>query len=97
MELCLLGGWSVYVKWLSNTNLLDAPASTTKGEQVINIVERLRKLRGPDVWEAADRIELLEQALVDIFDHECRLNSDRSYIAIVASDALWPEGLGEKE
>jgi hypothetical protein len=71
----------------------------------MDIVERLRKNCGcnidstpcgaedecRNVWEAANRIELLEQALVDIFDHECRRNSDRSYIAIVASDALWPK------
>lgn len=30
----------------------------------MDLVERLRKLRGPDVWEAANRIELLEQALL---------------------------------
>jgi hypothetical protein len=35
------------------------------------------------------RIELLEAALLDIFDHECRINS-KSLIACTARDALWP-------
>ena len=40
--------------------------------------------------EAADRIERLEQALLDIFDHECR-TSATSFIACTARDNLWPK------
>jgi hypothetical protein len=45
--------------------------------------------------EAADRIEKLEAALVEIFDHECR-TSQKSFIACVARDALWPQALDAK-
>ena len=40
--------------------------------------------------EAADRIEKLEQALLDIFDHEC-MTSATSFIACTARDNLWPK------
>ena len=40
--------------------------------------------------EAADRIERLEQALLDIFDHEC-MTSATSFIACTARDNLWPK------
>lgn len=40
----------------------------------------------------ADRIELLEKALLDIFDYECR-ESSQSLIANTARDALWPKKL----
>ena len=39
---------------------------------------------------AADRIERLEQALLDIFDHEC-MTSATSFIACTARDNLWPK------
>lgn len=47
-----------------------------------------------DYWDdeirnLKDRIEALEAALLEIFDHECR-TSDRSFIACAARDALWP-------
>jgi len=46
---------------------------------------------------AKKRIEELEAALLEIFDHECR-TSDRSFIACTARDALWPRAaLGEKK
>ncbi len=48
----------------------------------------------PDGLEAADRIERLEQAMLDIFDYECRTSST-SLIACTARDALWPNS-GEK-
>lgn len=38
--------------------------------------------------QAANRIEELEQTLLDIFDHECRTSST-SLIACAARDALW--------
>lgn len=41
---------------------------------------------------AADRIEELEKALLDIFDYECR-ESSQSLIANTARDALWPKKL----
>lgn len=40
--------------------------------------------------DALERIEKLEAALVEIFDHECR-TSQKSFIACVARDALWPQ------
>lgn len=48
--------------------------------------------------EAADRVETLGAALLEIFDHECRI-SDRSFIACTARDALWPRAAlaGEKK
>ena len=47
--------------------------------------------------EIQNRIEQLEAALLEIFDHECR-TSDRSFIACTARDALWPRAaLGEKK
>jgi len=47
--------------------------------------------------EAADRIEQLEAALLEIFDHECRASS-KSFIACTAREALWPNAaLGEKK
>lgn len=48
--------------------------------------------------DAADRIEQLEAALLEIFDHECRI-SDRSFIACTARGALWPRAAltGEKK
>lgn len=47
--------------------------------------------------DAEKRIESLEAALLEIFDHECR-TSDRSFIACTARDALWPRAaLGEKK
>lgn len=51
-----------------------------------------------ELYEAADRIEALEAALLEIFDHECR-TSDRSFIACTARDALWPRAAlaGEKK
>lgn len=42
------------------------------------------------------RIEQLEAALVEIFDHECR-TSQKSFIACVARDALWPQALEGKD
>ena len=48
-----------------------------------------------DMIDAADRIEKLEAALLEIFDHECRA-SDKSFIACVARDALWPQALEGK-
>lgn len=74
-----------------------------------DIVRRLRRkvFTNPQVgaphlrtieWQAADRIETLETALLEIFDHECR-TSDRSFIACTARDALWPRAAlaGEKK
>ena len=51
-----------------------------------------------DREEAADRIEALEAALLEIFDHECR-TSDKSFIACTARDALWHRAAlaGEKK
>lgn len=47
--------------------------------------------------DAADEIERLRAALLEIFDHECR-TSDRSFIACTARDALWPRAaLREKK
>ena len=46
--------------------------------------------------EAADEIERLRAALLEIFDHECR-TSDRSFIACTARDALWPRAALEGE
>jgi len=43
---------------------------------------------------AADRIEQLEAALLDIFDHEC-MTSATSFIACTARDNLWPNKEGE--
>jgi len=61
-----------------------------------DLAKRLRKDWTPiyggcvgTMFEAADRIEQLEAALLEIFDHECRA-SDRSFIACTARDALWP-------
>jgi len=56
-----------------------------------DIVVRLRIFAkfDPDQAEAADEIERLRAALLEIFDHECR-TSDRSFIACTARDALWP-------
>jgi hypothetical protein len=45
---------------------------------------------------AADRIEALQAALLEIFDHECR-TSDKSFIAFAARDALWPKSLEKKD
>jgi hypothetical protein len=42
-----------------------------------------------------ERIEKLESALLEIFDHECR-TSDKSFIACVARDALWHQALDAK-
>ena len=42
------------------------------------------------------RIETLEAALLEIFDHECRTSS-KSFIACVARDALWPQALEGKD
>lgn len=55
-----------------------------------------RKVAADRVWEFADRIEKLEETLLDIFDHECR-TSDKSFIACAARDALWPGKEGDKE
>ena len=70
----------------------------------VNLVERLRA-KHDDTWplkiafgdlinedgpEAASRIEELEQALLDIFDHEC-MTSATSFIACTARDNLWPK------
>ena len=44
----------------------------------------------------ANRIEKLEAALLEIFDHECR-TSDKSFIACVARDALWHQALEGKD
>jgi hypothetical protein len=61
----------------------------------------VKRLRGPAYQtaadykikqEAADRIERLEKALLDIFDYECR-ESSQSLIANTARDALWPKKL----
>lgn len=60
-----------------------------------DLVKRLREVKdwwrepGRTAEQAADRIEALEAALLEIFDHECR-TSDRSFIACTARDALWP-------
>jgi hypothetical protein len=44
----------------------------------------------PDICHAAaDRIEALEKALLDIFDHELRA-SNKTFIACTAREALWP-------
>lgn len=43
-----------------------------------------------DRIDAADRIEKLEKALLDIFDHEC-MTSATSFIACTARDNLWPK------
>jgi hypothetical protein len=65
-----------------------------------DLVKRLRMDIEPsegDMEAAADRIQQLEAALLEIFDHECR-TSDRSFIACTARDALWPRAaLGEKK
>jgi len=59
--------------------------------------ERTRWYRNPDGPEAADRIEQLEAALLEIFDHECRTSS-KSFIACTAREALWTNAaLGEKK
>lgn len=42
------------------------------------------------------RIEELEQAMSDIFDHECRTNS-KSLIACTAREVLWPSRLDRLE
>ena len=47
-----------------------------------------------DYWDdeirnLKDRIEQLEAALLDIFDHELR-TSNKSFIACTAREALWP-------
>ena len=64
-----------------------------------DLVKRLRdrdvyaKIHGWDnvvFGQAADRIEKLEQALLDIFDHEC-MKSSTSFIACTARDNLWPK------
>lgn len=57
-----------------------------------DLVKRLREFErwDPDQKEAADRIEKLEQALLDIFDHEC-MTSATSFIACTARDNLWPK------
>ena len=49
----------------------------------------------PDGLEAADRIEELEKALLEIFDYEGRTSST-SLTACTARDALWPNS-GEKK
>lgn len=63
-----------------------------------DIVERLRDWANDPVGrnpakapcaEAADEIERLRAALLEIFDHECR-TSGKSFIACTARDALWP-------
>ena len=42
--------------------------------------------------EAAERIEELERAMLEIFDYECRTSST-SLIACTARDALWPNSV----
>jgi hypothetical protein len=62
-----------------------------------DLVKRLREAANLDLYgvhrdverAAADRIEVLEQALLDIFDYECRTSS-KSLIACAARDTLWP-------
>ena len=58
------------------------------------IIERLREYNEPPfdyiAHEAAAEIERLREALLEIFDHECR-NSDKSFIACTAREALWPK------
>ena len=60
-----------------------------------NLVKRLREVKdwwrepGRTAEQAADRIETLEAALLEIFDHECRTKLS-SFIACTARDALWP-------
>lgn len=55
------------------------------------VMDAFRRISG-----AADRIEKLEAALLEIFDHECRTSS-KSFIACVARDALWPQALEGKD
>ncbi len=58
-----------------------------------DLIARLRDaysfLHDPFLKEAADEIERLRAALLEIFDHECR-TSGKSFIACTARDALWP-------
>jgi hypothetical protein len=41
--------------------------------------------------DAADEIERLREALLEIFDYACR-TSGQTLIACTARDALWPKG-----
>ena len=67
-----------------------------------DLVKRLRKdaLSQEQLWTlrdaAADRIEQLEAALLEIFDHECRTKLS-SFIACTARDALWPRAALEEK
>ena len=45
---------------------------------------------------AANRIEKLEDALLGIFNYECR-TSDKSLVACTARNALWPEKKGDED
>lgn len=83
-------------------------SSDDKESLTTDIVAHLRKgevsIKMPDGsvqlvnHVAADEIERLREALLEIFDHECR-TSDRSFIACTARDALWPRTAlaGEKK
>ena len=51
-----------------------------------DLLKRLREMRGPNVWEAADRIEELEAALQKIADIE---QEDLPKPAGAAEGTLW--------
>jgi hypothetical protein len=55
-------------------------------QQIAGLASVVQELIDED---KSKRIEILEAALLDIFDHECRINS-KSLIACTARDALWP-------
>lgn len=67
-------------------------------EMTDDLVARLREAAHLDLYnvhagaerEAADRIEQLERALLDIFDYECQTSS-QSLIACTARNNLWPK------
>jgi hypothetical protein len=56
----------------------------------------LTKADAEELANAANEIERMRAALLEIFDHECR-TSDRSFIACTARDALWPRAALEGE